>query len=139
MPRTSKAPYVPLGGGESALAHTPALPQAIPAVLEGKHVVAVSDTGSGKSLCFAAPIAHALEGDAPGDGASALVLVPSRELAAQCASLLRRILPAHRSVHVAWGTQRLHGTVSADVIVATPSAITTVRAGAPPRRARRAG
>jgi ATP-dependent RNA helicase RhlE len=53
----------------------------LPDALAGLDVLAKSPTGSGKTLAFAVPIA---ERTRPSDGAvSALVLVPTRELAAQ--------------------------------------------------------
>src|SRR5512132_4152850 len=53
----------------------------LPDALAGLDVLAKSPTGSGKTLAFAVPI---VERTAPGDARpSALVLVPTRELASQ--------------------------------------------------------
>ena len=49
-------------------------------VLAGRDVLAKSPTGSGKTLAFALPIVERIE---PGRGPAALVLAPTRELAAQ--------------------------------------------------------
>jgi superfamily II DNA/RNA helicase len=55
----------------------------LPDALAGNDVLAKSPTGSGKTLAFAVPIAQRLD---PGDARpSALVLVPTRELATQVA------------------------------------------------------
>src|SRR5437773_8845125 len=53
----------------------------LPDALAGLDVLARSPTGSGKTLAFAVPIAERTAGD--GGCPSALVLVPTRELAAQ--------------------------------------------------------
>src|SRR5437867_6662130 len=51
--------------------------------LAGRDVLARSQTGSGKTLAFAIPIVERTDPTAPGP--SALVLVPTRELAIQVA------------------------------------------------------
>jgi superfamily II DNA/RNA helicase len=53
----------------------------IPEALRGGDVLAKSPTGSGKTIAFAIPIVQSLDLDAPKP--TALVLVPTRELAAQ--------------------------------------------------------
>jgi ATP-dependent RNA helicase RhlE len=61
----------------------------IPDALAGVDVLAKSPTGSGKTLAFALPLAERVR---PGDGTpSALVLVPTRELAAQVARELEEV------------------------------------------------
>jgi superfamily II DNA/RNA helicase len=55
----------------------------IPDALAGLDILAKSPTGSGKTLAFAVPIVERLDGT--GSRPSALVLVPTRELAAQVA------------------------------------------------------
>ena len=60
--------------------------RAIPAALGGQDVLAKAPTGSGKTLAFAIPI---VERTQPGDGRpSALILVPTRELAVQVTDVL---------------------------------------------------
>lgn len=64
---------------------TPIQADAIPLLLEGRDVIAQAPTGSGKTLAFALPI---LEHVDPGSQATqALILVPTRELARQVASV----------------------------------------------------
>lgn len=53
----------------------------IPAILEGKNVIAHSETGSGKTACFAFPILQSLARNP--FSICALVLTPNRELAFQ--------------------------------------------------------
>ena len=64
----------------------------LPDVLNGRDVLAKSPTGSGKTLAFAIPIVEHLDASDPRP--SALILVPTRELAAQVAAELETIAPA---------------------------------------------
>ncbi len=61
---------------------TPIQTDAIPVALSGRDVQACAVTGSGKTAAFLLPIAHKLI-DRPRGGTRALVLTPTRELAAQ--------------------------------------------------------
>ncbi len=67
---------------------TPIQKQAIPLVLEGRDLLAAAQTGTGKTAAFTLPILHKLASSgAPGP--RVLVLVPTRELAAQVAESVR--------------------------------------------------
>src|SRR5205809_5546449 len=61
---------------------TPIQVDAIPPALEGRDVLAAAMTGSGKTAAFLLPILHRLI-DKPRGTTRALVLTPTRELAAQ--------------------------------------------------------
>src|SRR5215213_6487525 len=61
---------------------TPIQEQAIPPALEGKDLLACAMTGSGKTAAFLLPILHRLM-EKPRGTTRALVLTPTRELAAQ--------------------------------------------------------
>ena len=63
-------------------APTPIQERAIPPALEGRDVLGCAQTGSGKTAAFALPILHRLL-TRPAHGTRALVIVPTRELAAQ--------------------------------------------------------
>src|SRR5581483_6239730 len=63
-------------------APTPIQEQAIPVAMEGRDVLGCAQTGSGKTVAFALPILHRLLTH-PKPGVRALILVPTRELAAQ--------------------------------------------------------
>ncbi|MFO1123946.1 MAG: DEAD/DEAH box helicase [Methylocystis sp.] len=71
---------------------TPVQAQAIPALLQGRDLLGVAQTGTGKTAAFALPILHRLLADrrrpAPYT-ARALVLAPTRELATQIADSFR--------------------------------------------------
>ncbi|MCO4093233.1 MAG: DEAD/DEAH box helicase [Acidovorax sp.] len=74
---------------------TPIQAQAIPAVLEGHDLLAGAQTGTGKTAAFTLPLLHRLSQSAApknkfgGKGIRALVLTPTRELAAQVEESVR--------------------------------------------------
>ena len=95
----------------------------VPEALAGADVLATSPTGSGKTLAFGLPL---VERTHPSEGPpAALVLVPTRELAAQVARALDSIAAArglrvavvHGGVPLAAQARRASG---ADLVVATP-------------------
>jgi ATP-dependent RNA helicase RhlE len=67
---------------------TPIQREAIPAVLAGRDVLAGAQTGTGKTAAFVLPILQKL-GEGTGKTPRALVLTPTRELAAQVAESAR--------------------------------------------------
>jgi ATP-dependent RNA helicase RhlE len=95
----------------------------LPAALTGQDILARSPTGSGKTLAFALPIA---ERTAAGDGTpSALVLAPTRELAAQVAGELEPLVQAQglRVAAVYGGTpisSQSKRARAAHILIATP-------------------
>jgi len=111
-------------------APTPVQREAIPAVLQGRDVWACARTGSGKTAAFLLPILHALSarpGRAPRQ-VRALVLVPTRELAAQISEAIDsygRHLPKPLKSCLAVGgvsanPQMMALRGGADLVVATP-------------------
>ena len=62
---------------------TPIQRKTIPLILEGRDVVAMARTGSGKTACFLVPLFERLKARSAKAGARALVLSPTRELALQ--------------------------------------------------------
>ncbi|WP_249110303.1 DEAD/DEAH box helicase [Neokomagataea anthophila] len=116
---------------ESAGHKRPSLIQAraIPPLLKGKDVLIASQTGSGKTAAFVLPLLQALarrkEEGLETQGPWALILEPTRELAAQAASVCRQLgrrLPLKTRV-ICGGTprdQQLRGLADGvDIIVAT--------------------
>jgi superfamily II DNA/RNA helicase len=95
----------------------------LPDALAGLDVLAKSPTGSGKTLAFAVPI---VERTTTADARpSALVLVPTRELAAQVSAELESLVPANGlKVAAVYGGVPLSAqakrAASAHVLVATP-------------------
>ncbi len=62
---------------------TPIQEQAIPAILEGKDLIASAQTGTGKTAAFLLPVVEQIVRMPQKDGVKALVIVPTRELAVQ--------------------------------------------------------
>jgi superfamily II DNA/RNA helicase len=92
-------------------------------VLAGRDVLAKSPTGSGKTLAFMVPIVERIQSG--GRGPSALVLAPTRELAAQIVEQSQPLARA-RNLEVAavYGgvgfEKQIKACKRADVLVATP-------------------
>ncbi len=109
---------------------TPIQKQAIPLVLEGRDLMGGAQTGTGKTAGFTLPLLQRLiETDKPRKGRRplrALVLTPTRELAAQVAESVRdygRYLPLRSTVvfgGVSINPQKMKLIKGVDVLVATP-------------------
>jgi ATP-dependent RNA helicase RhlE len=104
---------------------TPIQSDAIPSALEGRDVLACAMTGSGKTAAFLLPILHQLI-DRPRRTTRALVLTPTRELAAQILEDLNQIA-VHTPITgaaifggVGMGPQEHAFRQGVDVLVATP-------------------
>jgi len=96
---------------------------AIPDAIAGRDVLVRSQTGSGKTLAFAIPIVERI--DASHKRPSALILVPTRELASQVAAELRDVAAARgMKVAVAYGgvsiKEQAMKAAKAHIVVATP-------------------
>ncbi|MEO8013013.1 MAG: DEAD/DEAH box helicase [Polaromonas sp.] len=112
------------------LAPTAVQAAAIPAILLGRDIVASAQTGSGKTAAFALPLLHQLAESPVGARRRirGLVLVPTRELAAQVGEAivsLGKHLPQRLKVAVVFGgvsinPQMMNLRGGADIIVATP-------------------
>jgi len=104
---------------------TPIQADAIPPALEGRDVLACAMTGSGKTAAFLLPILHRLI-DKPRGTTRALVITPTRELAAQILEDLND-LSVHTPITgaaifggVGMGPQEHALRSGVDVLVATP-------------------
>ena len=90
--------------------------------LAGRDVLAKAPTGSGKTLAFAIPLVERLT--VGNRRPSALVLVPTRELASQVAVELAAIAPSGVEVATVYGGVPVHAQAKrarrADILVATP-------------------
>ncbi len=106
-------------------APTPIQKEAIPAILTGRDVIATAQTGSGKTAAFLLPILQRLPKEALGR-TRALVLSPTRELAAQTDVALRGFAKGTRiRGHAVYGGVGMAGQEHAlregvEVVVATP-------------------
>jgi ATP-dependent RNA helicase DeaD len=97
----------------------------IPLAIAGKDIIGGSATGSGKTLVFASPI---IENLIPNHTVQSLILTPTRELAEQVATSIKRfagnkrlnVLPVYGGVNIEQQIRKLHMT---DVVVGTPGRI----------------
>ena len=107
---------------------TPIQEQAIPAILRGQDVMAAAQTGTGKTAGFTLPLlARLSQGQqAPANQARALVLTPTRELAAQVHDSVTnygQFLPLKSAVvfgGVKINPQMMKLRRGVDILVATP-------------------
>jgi ATP-dependent RNA helicase RhlE len=108
---------------------TPIQAQAIPAVLKGGDILAAAQTGTGKTAGFTLPLLQRLNAVEPGQGrrpVRALVLTPTRELAAQVGDSVAcygKFLPLRSTI--IFGGVKINPQISAlrkgvDILVATP-------------------
>lgn len=77
---------------------TPIQEQAIPIALEGKDVMGTAQTGTGKTGAFAIPIVAKLLASPRG---SAMVMLPTRELATQVIDVVHQLLGANSPIKTA--------------------------------------
>ncbi len=108
---------------------TPIQAQALPVVMAGKDIIALAQTGTGKTAAFTLPLLHILRGDhqrSTRRGSRALILTPTRELAMQ---ILGRISAYSTDMRMRtclivggmpMGPQIRKMNDGADIIVATP-------------------
>ena len=96
--------------------------KAIPLIKQGKDVISISKTGSGKTAAFGVPI---LENIKQGQGIQYLIIAPVRELAVQISNELRKF-----GKYIKFSVTAVYGGVSinpqieamqrADIVVSTP-------------------
>src|SRR5471030_2135656 len=102
---------------------------AIPAILRGEDVLGAAQTGSGKTAAFALPLLQSLLDNRDGPRQlHGLILVPTRELAAQVGESIRK-LAAHLTmsvkVSIVFGGVSINPQMmalrgGADIVIATP-------------------
>ncbi|XP_059471787.1 ATP-dependent RNA helicase DDX54 [Neocloeon triangulifer] len=105
---------------------TPIQRKTIPVALQGRDMVAMARTGSGKTACFLIPLFEKLKGRVAKSGARAMILLPTRELALQTLGFIRDIgkFTDLKSCMISGGDnmesqfEAIHG--HPDIIVATP-------------------
>jgi ATP-dependent RNA helicase DeaD len=104
---------------------TPIQKEIVPAIFEGRDVIAQSETGSGKTLSFAIPIIERMNRR---DGMRALVVCPTRELAVQISQEFVKfshgkhlgITPIYGGVSINEQARRISRT---NIVVGTPGRI----------------
>jgi ATP-dependent RNA helicase DeaD len=116
---------------------TPIQREAIPPLVAGRDLLGQAATGTGKTAAFALPVLQRLDVARRTAAPSALVLVPTRELAVQVSEALHRygrelgarVLPVYGGAPIVRQLRSLESGV--DVVVATPGrALDLVNRGA---------
>lgn len=110
---------------------TPIQRKVIPIALEGRDVVAMARTGSGKTAAFLVPVLQRLQAHGNIGGARALILSPTRELALQTLKFARE-LGKHTTLSSVGliGGENIEGQFSA---LSTPGAFPDILVGTPGR------
>lgn len=107
---------------------TPIQEEAIPAILEGRDLIACAQTGTGKTAAFVIPVLNYLAKN-PSDDVKVLVVVPTRELAIQIDQQIEGFsyfLPVHSIAIYGGGDgsdfaqQKKALTQGSNIVVATP-------------------
>ena len=103
--------------------------EAIPVILQGKDILGIAKTGSGKTACYVLPLLEMLQNTQPSKNrhVNALILVPTRELAIQVEDVFRvfasslpkkvKSLAVYGGVSINPQMMQLQGT---EILVATP-------------------
>ncbi|KAJ2042519.1 ATP-dependent RNA helicase dbp10, partial [Coemansia sp. S155-1] len=105
---------------------TPIQRKAIPVIMQGRDVVGMARTGSGKTAAFLIPMINRLKGHSAKVGSRAIVLSPSRELALQTHQVTKELVKYTdlRAVPIVGGDSMddQFGIMASnpDIIIATP-------------------
>lgn len=110
---------------------TPIQEQAIPVLLEGRDLIGVAQTGTGKTAAYLLPVLDKLAtGNLPKDAVHCIIMAPTRELAQQIDQQMQGFSYYMNNVSsvpiygggdgVAFEQQKRGLTMGADVVIATP-------------------
>ncbi|KAM4053141.1 ATP-dependent RNA helicase DDX54 [Anomaloglossus baeobatrachus] len=105
---------------------TPIQRKVIPVILDGKDVVAMARTGSGKTACFLIPMFEKLKAHSAQTGVRGLILSPTRELALQTLKFTKELGKfTGLKTALILGGDRMEDQFAAlhenpDIIIATP-------------------
>ena len=134
-PPVSPSAFAALGLNDTLVAHvtaagytepTPIQAAAIPPILAGRDVVGLAATGTGKTAAFGLPLLHRLAAAPERARPSALILVPTRELAIQVAKAIGNYgAPLKVKTTAVYGGAGYADQIRAlrnncDIVVATP-------------------
>lgn len=104
---------------------TPIQSEAIPVILEGKDVIGLAQTGTGKTAAFAIPAIEKI--DITNDKTQAVIMCPTRELAIQVAEEINKFIAHKRKIKILpiYGGQPIDRQITAlrrgvHIIIATP-------------------
>ena len=109
---------------------TPIQEKSIPPILEGRDVIGVAQTGTGKTAAYLLPVLNRLaEGDLPKDSINCVIMAPTRELAQQIDQQMEGfsyfIDASSLAIYggndgIMFAQQKRGLTMGADVVIATP-------------------
>ena len=104
--------------------------KSIPLILDGKDVIGKSQTGSGKTIAFGVPAVSAVDKELNKKFTQVLVLVPTRELAVQACSEIRKLMKYTHDIKTVaiYGGQMLSKQVplmrqGSQIVVGTPGRV----------------
>ena len=115
---------------------TPIQRETIPPLIAGRDLLGQAATGTGKTAAFALPILQRILNEGKSEGPTAVVLVPTRELAVQVSEAIHRygkalgvrVLPVYGGQPIGRQLHALRAGI--DVVVATPGrALDHIRRG----------
>jgi ATP-dependent RNA helicase DeaD len=115
---------------------TPIQKETIPPLIAGKDLLGQAATGTGKTAAFALPILQRILNEGKSEGPTAVVLVPTRELAVQVSEAMHRygkalgvrVLPVYGGQPIGRQLHALRAGI--DIVVATPGrALDHIRRG----------
>ncbi len=109
---------------------TPIQEKSIPPILEGRDVIGVAQTGTGKTAAYLLPVLNRLAvGDLPKDSINCIIMAPTRELAQQIDQQMEGfsyfIDASSLAIYggndgIMFAQQKRGLTMGADVVIATP-------------------
>lgn len=109
---------------------TPIQEQAIPVLLEGRDLIGVAQTGTGKTAAYLLPVLDKLgTGELPSEAINCIIMAPTRELAQQIDQQMQgfsyfmnvsSVAVYGGGDGVAFAQQKRGLTMGADVVIATP-------------------
>jgi len=108
---------------------TPIQEQAIPAVMDNKDMIAVAQTGTGKTAAFVLPILNAICKRGSSDKVSTIIIVPTRELAIQIDQQIEGLSYFTEATSIAiygggdgksFDAEKKALTTGADIVICTP-------------------
>jgi superfamily II DNA/RNA helicase len=108
---------------------TPIQQEAIPAVMDNKDMIAVAQTGTGKTAAFVLPILNAICKRGSSDKVSTIIIVPTRELAIQIDQQIEGLSYFTEATSIAiygggdgksFDAEKKALTTGADIVICTP-------------------
>ena len=103
--------------------------EAIPVMRRGQDMIGRSQTGTGKTMAFAIPAAEMLRSSSNKDGIQVIIMLPTRELAIQCSSEVKKLTRYCEGIRIAevYGGAPMEKQIMklkrANIVIGTPGRI----------------